>query len=145
MTKNEILDSVYMNIAGEVSRLSKCTRKKVGAVIVKDNNILSFGYNGTPVGSCNDCEENNVTKWYVLHAESNAILKVAKSTMSSEGSTLYCTLSPCDECCKLIIQSGIVRVVYKNVYEKSTKGLNLMNEHGIEVLSLYKNTLRKHA
>jgi len=140
MASTRELDSVYMGIAHEVSILSKCNRKKVGAVIVKDNNILSFGYNGTPSGMCNDCEENNTTKWYVLHAESNAILKIAKSTLSSEGSTLYCTLSPCDECCKLIMQSGITRVIYEDVYEKSTKGLDLMIEHGIEVASLYKNT-----
>jgi len=130
------LDIVYMNIAGEVSQLSKCSRKKVGAIIVKDNNILSFGYNGTPSGFCNTCEEDNKTKWYVLHAESNAIVKVAKSTNSSSGSTLYCTLSPCRDCSKLIIQAGIVKVVYKEVYEGSTEGLDLMKESGIKIIKI---------
>lgn len=130
------LDIVYMNIAGEVSQLSKANRKKVGAIIVKDNNILSFGYNGTPSGFDNTCEENNKTKWYVLHAESNAIAKVAKSTNSSEGSTLYCTLSPCKECSKLIVQAGVTKVVYKDVYEGSTKGLDLMKELGIEIIKI---------
>jgi dCMP deaminase len=130
------LDIVYMNIAGEVSQLSKCSRKKVGAIIVKDNNILSFGYNGTPSGFCNTCEEDNKTKWSVLHAESNAIVKVAKSTNSSSGSTLYCTLSPCKDCSKLIIQAGIVKVVYKEVYEGSTEGLDLMKESGIEIIKI---------
>jgi len=130
------LDIVYINIAGEVSQLSKCSRKKVGAIIVKDNNILSFGYNGTPSGFCNTCEEDNKTKWSVLHAESNAIVKVAKSTNSSSGSTLYCTLSPCRDCSKLIIQAGIIKVVYKEVYEGSTEGLDLMKESGIEIIKI---------
>ena len=130
------LDIVYMNIAGEVSKLSKCSRKKVGAIIVKDNNILSFGYNGTPSGFCNTCEEDNKTKWSVLHAESNAIVKVAKSTNSSSGSTLYCTLSPCKDCSKLIIQAGIIKVVYKEVYEGSTEGLDLMKESGIKIIKI---------
>lgn len=127
------LDIVYMNIAGEVSQLSKAKRKKVGAIIVKDNNILSFGYNGTPSGFDNTCEHNDITNWHVLHAESNAIAKVANSTQSSKGSTLYCTLSPCDECSKLIIQAGVIRVVYKDIYEKSTRGLELMKQSGIIV------------
>ena len=130
------LDIVYMNIAGEVSQLSKCKRKKVGAIIVKDNNILSFGYNGTPSGFCNACEEDDKTKWSVLHAESNAIVKVAKSTNSSSGSTLYCTLSPCKDCSKLIIQAGIIKVVYKEVYEGSTEGLDLMKESGIKIIKI---------
>ena len=130
------LDIVYMNIAGEVSQLSKCSRKKVGAIIVKDNNILSFGYNGTPSGFCNTCEEDNKTKWSVLHAESNAIVKVAKSTNSSSGSTLYCTLSPCKDCSKLIIQAGIIKVVYKEVYKGSTEGLDLMKESGIKIIKI---------
>lgn len=133
MASNKDLDIVYMNIAGEVSQLSKCLRKKVGAIIVKDNNILSFGYNGTPSGFCNDCEQDGVTSWHVLHAESNAIAKVANSTQSSKGSTLYCTLSPCDDCSKLIIQAGVTRVVYKDIYEKSTRGLELMKQSGIIV------------
>ncbi len=132
-TKSETLDRVYLNIAGEISQLSKCNRKKVGAIIVKNDNILSFGYNGTPMGLCNDCEKDGVTKWQVLHAESNAISKVAKTTQSSQGSTLYCTLSPCDECSKLIIQAGITRVVYLEVYDKTTKGIDLMISSGINV------------
>ena len=136
MASNKDLDIVYMNIAGEVSQLSKCSRKKVGAIIVKDNNILSFGYNGTPSGFCNTCEENNKTKWSVLHAESNAIAKVAKSTNSSNKSTLYCTLSPCRDCSKLIIQAGIIKVVYKEVYEGSTEGLDLMEESGIKIIKI---------
>ena len=136
MANSKELDIVYMNIAGEVSRLSKCSRKKVGAIIVKNNNILSFGYNGTPSGFCNTCEEDNKTKWYVLHAESNAIVKVSKSTNSSDGSTMYCTLSPCNECSKLIIQAGIVRVIYKDVYEGSTEGIDLMKKSGIEIIKI---------
>jgi dCMP deaminase len=136
MPNSKDLDIVYMNIAGEVSQLSKANRKKVGAIIVKDNNILSFGYNGTPSGFDNACEENNKTKWYVLHAESNAIAKVAKSTNSSEGSTLYCTLSPCKECSKLIVQAGVTKVVYKDVYEGSTQGLDLMKKLGIEIIKI---------
>ena len=136
MANSKELDIVYMNIAGEVSQLSKAKRKKVGAIVVKDNNILSFGYNGTPSGFDNTCEEDNKTKWSVLHAESNAIVKVAKSTNSSSGSTLYCTLSPCRDCSKLIIQAGIVKVVYKEVYEGSTEGLDLMKESGIEIIKI---------
>ncbi len=136
MANSKELDIVYMNIAGEVSQLSKAKRKKVGAIVVKDNNILSFGYNGTPSGFNNTCEEDNKTKWSVLHAESNAIVKVAKSTNSSSGSTLYCTLSPCRDCSKLIIQAGIVKVVYKEVYEGSTEGLDLMEESGIEIIKI---------
>ena len=136
MASNKDLDIVYMNIAGEVSQLSKCSRKKVGAIVVKDNNILSFGYNGTPSGFCNTCEEDNKTKWSVLHAESNAIVKVAKSTNSSSGSTLYCTLSPCRDCSKLIIQAGIIKVVYREVYEGSTEGLDLMKKSGIKIIKI---------
>ena len=97
---------------------------------------MSFGYNGTPSGFCNTCEEDDKTKWSVLHAESNAIVKVAKSTNSSSGSTLYCTLSPCKECSKLIIQAGVVKVVYKHTYRGSTDGLDLMKESGIEIIKI---------
>lgn len=136
MPSQNHIDIALIKMAGEISQLSKCNRKKVGAIIAKDNNILSFGYNGMPSGFCNDCEEDNKTKWSVLHAESNAIVKVATSTNSSRGSTLYCTLSPCKECSKLIIQAGIVRVVYKEVYEGSTDGLDLMKESGIEIIKI---------
>jgi dCMP deaminase len=114
------LDKVYMEIAKTVATLSHCTRSKVGAIIVKSGNIISFGYNGTPSGMENECEENNVTKEEVIHAEMNSILKAAKSGNAVEGSTLYLTLSPCKNCCKLIIQSGIKRVVYLEDYRDTT-------------------------
>ena len=110
------LDEVFINIAKEVGSLSHCTRSKVGAVLVKDGNVISFGYNGTPAGMDNGCEENNVTKDEVIHAEMNAILKAAKSGNAVDDSTLYLSLSPCQNCCKLIIQSGISRVVYLEDY-----------------------------
>ena len=110
------LDQVFINIAKEIGTLSHCTRSKVGAVLVKDGNVISFGYNGTPAGMDNGCEENNVTKDEVIHAEMNAILKAAKSGNAVDGSTLYLSLSPCQNCCKLIIQSGIKRVVYLEAY-----------------------------
>jgi dCMP deaminase len=110
------LDNTFINIAKEIGTLSHCTRSKVGAVLVKDGNVISFGYNGTPAGMDNGCEENNVTKDEVIHAEMNAILKAAKSGNAVDGSTLYLSLSPCQNCCKLIIQSGIKRVVYLEGY-----------------------------
>lgn len=111
---------------------SYCKRRQVGALLVKNNMIISDGYNGTPSGFENVCEENGVTKPYVLHAEANAISKVAKSGNSSEGATLYVTASPCIECAKLIIQSGIKRVVYKDEY-RLTDGIDLLARAGIEV------------
>ncbi|WP_396153777.1 deoxycytidylate deaminase [Flavobacterium sp.] len=126
-------DKAYLRIAKEWSRLSYCKRKQVGAIIVKDRMIISDGYNGTPSGFENCCEdENNLTKWYVLHAEANAILKVAGSTQSCEGATLYITLSPCKECSKLIHQSGIKRVVYHQGY-KDESGLEFLLKAGVEV------------
>ena len=126
-------DKAYLRIAKEWSRLSYCKRKQVGAIIVKDRMIISDGYNGTPSGFENCCEdENNITKWYVLHAEANAILKVAGSTQSCEGATLYITLSPCKECSKLIHQSGIKRVVYHQGY-KDESGLEFLLKAGVEV------------
>ena len=111
---------------------SKCVSKKVGAIIVRDKMIISDGYNGTPSGFENCCEdEENLTKWYVLHAEANAILKVARSTQSCEGATLYITLSPCKECSKLIHQSGIKRVVYLDEY-KDTSGVDFLRKAGVE-------------
>src|SRR5690625_7100737 len=110
-------DVAYLRMAKEWSKLSYCKRKQVGALIVKDKMIISDGYNGTPTGFENICEdEDGITKWYVLHAEANAILKVASSTNSAEGSTLYITMSPCKECSKLIHQAGIKRVVYNDNY-----------------------------
>lgn len=105
-----------MNVAKEVSTLSHCTRFKVGAVLVKDGNIISFGYNGTPTGMDNCCERDNVTVPHVIHGEVNAILKAAKNGTSIDGATMYLTLSPCLDCSKLILQSGIKRVVYLTEY-----------------------------
>jgi dCMP deaminase len=121
------LDEVFINIAKEVGSLSHCTRSKVGAVLVKDGNVISFGYNGTPAGMDNGCEENNVTKDEVIHAEMNAILKAAKSGNAVEGSTLYLTLSPCKECSKLILQSGVKKVVYLNTY-RNLDGIQFLSQ-----------------
>lgn len=126
-------DTAYLRIASEWGKLSYCERKQVGAIIVKDRMIISDGYNGTPTGFENFCEdEEGYTKWYVLHAEANAILKVAASTQSCKGATLYITLSPCKECSKLIHQAGIVRVVYSEAY-KDDSGLRFMKKAGIEL------------
>ena len=134
--KQEKYDLAYLAMAKRWGQLSHCTRKKVGALIVKDRMIISDGYNGTPTGFENPCEdEENYTKWYVLHAEANAILKVASSTQSCKGATLYLTLSPCRECSKLIHQSGIKRVVYERPY-KDTTGLEFLTKAGVEVVQL---------
>lgn len=129
-------DHSYMEMASVWARNSYCKRRQVGALIVKDRMIISDGFNGTPSGFENICEdENGVTKPYVLHAEANAITKVAKSGNNSDGSTLYVTSSPCLECSKLIIQSGIKRVVYQEEY-RLTDGIDLLRRAGIEVLKL---------
>ena len=129
-------DKAYLRMASEWGKLSHCVRKQVGAIIVKDRMIISDGYNGSPTGFDNYCEdEEGYTKWYVLHAEANAILKVAASTQSCEGSTLYITLSPCKECSKLVHQSGIKRVVYKEGY-KDDSGIKFLEKAGIEVVQL---------
>ena len=126
-------DKAYLRIAREWGKLSHCNRKKVGAVIVKDRMIISDGFNGTPTGFENPCEdEEGYTKWYVLHAEANAISKVASSTQSCKGATLYITLSPCKECSKLIYQAGIKRVVYQNGY-KDNSGLAFLEKAGVEI------------
>jgi len=126
-------DKAYLKMATEWGKLSHCKRRQVGALIVKDRMIISDGYNGTPTGLENNCEDDEgYTKWYVLHAEANAILKVANSTQSSSGSTLYVTLSPCKECSKLIYQSGIKRVVYINEYKDRT-GLDFLINSGVQV------------
>ena len=126
-------DKAYLRIAKEWSRLSYCKRKQVGAIIIRDRMIISDGYNGTPSGFENCCEdEAGLTQWYVLHAEANAILKVARSTQSCEGATLYITLSPCRECSKLIHQSGIKRVVYNNGY-RDDSGIDFLIKAGVEV------------
>mgnify|MGYP002623792437 CR=1 FL=1 len=128
-------DQRYLEMAEIWAKNSYCKRRQVGALLVKDNMIISDGYNGTPSGFENVCEENGVTKPYVLHAEANAISKVAKSGNSSFGATLYVTASPCIECAKLIIQSGIKRVVYKDEY-RLTDGIDLLTRAGIEVEKL---------
>jgi dCMP deaminase len=126
-------DKSYIEMAHVWAKNSYCERRKVGALIVKDRMIISDGYNGTPSGFENVCEdESGITKPYVLHAEANAITKVAKSNNSSEGATLYITDSPCMECAKLIIQSGISRVVYSNKY-RITEGLDLLERAGVIV------------
>jgi dCMP deaminase len=134
--KQNKFDKSYLEMAFVWANNSYCERRKVGALIVKDRMIISDGYNGTPAGFENVCEEeNNTTKPYVLHAEANAITKVAKSNNSSEGATLYITDSPCMECSKLIIQSGIKRVVYAREY-RITDGLDLLKRAGIELVKL---------
>ncbi len=126
------LDKRYLRMATIWAENSYCTRRKVGAIIVKDRMIISDGYNGTPSGFENICEnENNITKPYVLHAEANAITKVARSNNSSNDSTLYITASPCLECAKLIIQSGIKRVVFNELY-RITDGIDLLKRANIE-------------
>src|SRR6056300_553837 len=135
MAKNKQIkyDQAYLKMAQTWGELSYCERKKVGALIVKNRMIISDGYNGTPSGFENICEdENNNTKPYVLHAEANAITKVAKSGNSSDGATLYVTSSPCMECSKLIIQAGITRVVFTESY-RLEDGINLLKRASIEV------------
>jgi dCMP deaminase len=126
----------YLKMATEWSSLSCCKRKKVGALIVKDGTIISDGFNGTPKGFPNDCEDaNGDTHWYVLHAEANAMLKVARSTQNTEGSTLYVTYSPCKDCSKMIIQAGIKRVIYREEY-RDISGVKILREAGIDVVHL---------
>jgi dCMP deaminase len=128
-------DLFYLNIAKEIAKASYCKRAKVGAVIVKDDNIISFGYNGTISGFDNNCECDNVTLKDVLHAESNAIAKCCKSFYSSENSIMYITLSPCFDCAKLIIQSGIKKVVYNQKYTNE-EGINLLIKAKIDVIQI---------
>ncbi|MBT8296204.1 MAG: dCMP deaminase family protein [Gramella sp.] len=131
--KQQKFDKAYLRIASEWSKLSHCNRKQVGALIVKDRMIISDGYNGTPTGFENFCEDDEgYTKWYVLHAEANAILKVAGSTQSCKDATLYITMSPCKECSKLIHQSGIRRLVYHIDY-KDNSGLEFLEKAGVEL------------
>lgn len=131
--KQNKLDLLYLKMAYIWAENSVCNRNKVGCLIVNNRTIISDGYNGTPAGFPNGCEDcDNKTLPYVLHAESNAILKLAKSTLSSEGSTLYVTLSPCFDCAKLIIQSGIKRIVYSETY-RNTDSFELFKKAGIEI------------
>lgn len=132
-SKQRRYDLAYLKMAEQWANLSHCSRKKVGAIIVKDQMIISDGYNGTPAGFDNCCEnEAGETHWYVLHAEANAILKVAKSTNNCKGATLYLTLSPCKDCSKLILQAGIKRVVFANDY-KDCSGIDFLKESKIEI------------
>jgi len=136
MDKQEILDSRYLRMAQIWAENSYCKRRQVGAIIVKDKMIISDGYNGTPVGFENVCEDDaDHTKPYVLHAEANAITKVAQSNNSSKDATLYVTSSPCIECAKLIIQAGIKRVVFGEIY-RLTDGIDLLKRAGIECVQL---------
>lgn len=134
--KQRRYDIAYLKMAEEWAKLSHCKRKQVGALIVKGNMIISDGFNGTPSGFENCCEDdNNDTKWYVLHAEANAILKVAASTQSCKDATLYITLSPCKECSKLIHQAGIKRLVYGKEY-KDNSGLDFLKKAGVALVCL---------
>ena len=137
--KQRLLDLRYLRMAAIWAENSYCQRRKVGALIVKDKMIISDGYNGTPSGFENVCEdENNLTKPYVLHAEANAITKIARSNNSSDGATMYVTASPCIECAKLIIQAGIKRVVYSEHY-RLEDGIELLKRAGIEVIYIELN------
>ncbi len=134
--KQERYDRAYLRMAKQWATLSHCQRKQVGSLIVKEGMIISDGYNGTPTGFENDCEDDNGdTKWYVLHAEANAITKVARSTNDARNATLYLTLSPCKECSKLIHQIGIKRLVFIEKY-KDDSGLNFLREAGVEVVQI---------
>ncbi len=131
--KQKKYDVTYLKMAQEWANLSYCERRKVGALIVKNNRIISDGYNGTPSGFENFCEDDDgYTKWYVLHAEANAITKVASSTQSCDGATLYITLSPCKQCSKLIYQAKIKRLVYAVQY-KDTSGIEFLKKAGVIV------------
>ena len=137
--KQHKYDIAYLKMALEWGKLSHCKRKQVGALIVKDRMIISDGFNGTPSGFDNCCEdENGKTHWFVLHAEANAILKTASSTHDCTGATLYLTMSPCKECSKLVHQAGISRLVYINEY-KDISGVDFLKEAGVEVCKLDEN------
>ncbi len=134
--KQRRYDQAYMRMAMEWAKLSHCLRKQVGALIVKDRMIIADGFNGTPTGFPNTCEtEDGETHWYVLHAEANAITKLARSGNGAKGSTLYITLSPCRECAKLIYQAGISRLVFLNRY-KDPQGLDFLQQAGVEISQL---------
>ena len=139
--KQKKYDRAYLRMALEWAQLSHCKRKQVGALIVKNRMIISDGYNGTPIGFENCCEdEKGKTHWYVLHAEANAILKTASSTHDCGGATLYLTMSPCKECSKLVHQAGIKRLVFINKY-KDAAGIDFLKEAGVDVLEFDKGKL----
>ncbi len=142
MNKQQRLDNTYMQMADCWSELSHSKRSKVGALIVKDQMIISDGYNGTPTGFDNSCELEGKTKWEVLHAEANAILKCAKHGTSLKGGTLYLTMSPCKNCAKLIFQSGITRVVYRDEY-RDREGITFLEKAGIDISNIILNNLDK--
>ena len=134
--KQRKYDIAYLRMANEWAKLSHCKRRQVGSLIVKDRMIISDGYNGTPSGFENNCEDDEgYTRWYVLHAEANAILKVAGSTHSCTGATLYLTMSPCKDCSKLIHQAGIKRLVYVEGY-KDDSGLKFLEKAGVEIVQI---------
>ncbi len=134
--KQDRYDRAYLKMAVEWARLSHCNRKKVGALLVKDGMIISDGYNGTPSGFPNECEDHaGDTLWYVLHAEANAIMKIARSTNAAKDSTLYITLSPCKECCKLILQAGIRRMVYMQLYKDET-AVHFLHNAGLDIVQI---------
>ncbi|MDG2153398.1 MAG: dCMP deaminase family protein [Crocinitomicaceae bacterium] len=136
LSKQNKYDKAYLRLAESWAKLSQCNRKQVGAIIVKDEIIISDGFNGTPAGFDNCCEnDEGLTHWYVLHAEANAILKVAKSTNNCKGATLYLTHSPCRDCSKLVLQSGIKRVVYKEAY-KDPAGIDFLRNAGLEMVHI---------
>jgi dCMP deaminase len=136
--KQNRYDKAYLRLALSWAQLSHCARKKVGAIIVKDSIIISDGYNGTPAGFDNCCEnDEGQTHWYVLHAEANAILKVARSSNNCKDATLYLTHSPCKDCSKLVLQSGITRLVYQEAY-KDTSGIDFLKSAGLEVVQFEK-------
>lgn len=136
LSKQNKYDKAYLRLAESWAKLSQCNRKQVGAIIVKDEIIISDGFNGTPAGFDNCCEnEEGLTHWYVLHAEANAILKVAKSTNNCKGATLYLTHSPCRDCSKLVLQSGIKRVVYREAY-KDPSGIDFLGNAGVEMVHI---------
>lgn len=131
--KQRKYDIAYLRMATEWAKLSHCHRRQVGALIIKDGMIISDGYNGTPTGFENECEDNDgATKWYVLHAEANAMMKLTRSGNKAKDATLYLTMSPCKECSKLILQAGISRVVYIEKY-KDHSGLDFLNSFGLEI------------
>lgn len=134
--KQRKYDNAYLRMSLEWAKLSHCKRRQVGALIIKEGMIISDGYNGTPSGYENECEgEDGLTKWYVLHAEANALMKLAKSGNYSKGATLYITMSPCKECSKLIHQAGIMRIVYINKY-KDDSGLKFLEECGLDIMHI---------
>ena len=136
LSKQNKYDKAYLRLAESWAKLSQCNRKQVGAIIVKDEIIISDGFNGTPAGFDNCCEnDEGLTHWYVLHAEANAILKVAKSTNNCKGASLYLTHSPCRDCSKLVLQSGIKRVVYKEAY-KDPSGIDFLGNAGVEMVHI---------